>query len=160
MGLRCWWRGRGLQESLMENYRATWWSTAHLLHSRSVWDTYRQQKHNANLQLFQTLTDTDRCKEHIPSAWYWQISLLLLTVCCGYWIGQRAVNQSVHAPVQCVFPSLCLYRGGARTLDPHTDSDPYCSRWVTRSVKTTHENMRNNILHLLWHMNDRWNKII
>lgn len=123
-GQRCWWRGRGLQESWMENCRATWWSTAHLLHSRSVWDTY---SHNQTRR-----DDFWACSSNWRSP-----SSLLLTVCYGYRIGHWAVNQSVCPPVQCVFSSVCLYRGGARTLDPHTDSDTYCSWWVTRSVKTT-----------------------
>lgn len=138
MGQKCWWRGRSLQGSWMENYRATWWSTAHPPHSRSVWDAssnWDWWKNWSRLKKISSQLDTE------------SPSFLLLTVCCGHWIGHRAVNQSVCPLVQCVFSSVCLYRGGARTLDPHTDADAYCSRWVTTSVKIINENMKNDILY-------------
>lgn len=54
----------------------------------------------------------------------------LWTVLCGYRVGHRAVPQPVGAAVQCVLPSLCLYRGREGALDPHTDSDSHQPWWV------------------------------
>lgn len=76
---------------------------------------------------------------------YWQPpSFLFLTVCGGYWIGHWAFNQSVCAPVQCVFSSVCIYRGRTRTLDHHTDSNTYYSWWV-KLLKST-DKIVNNIM--------------
>lgn len=56
-----------------------------------------------------------------------------LSGCHQYRLGHWVRNQSVCPPVQCLFPSVCLYRGGSRTLGTHSDSDTQRSWWVTKS---------------------------
>lgn len=107
-GRRCWWCGRCLQESWMGNCRASWWSTAHLLHSRSVWDTQH---------------DTHRWKENPQSASYWLFTSLLYDSLL--WIPDWTPSCRSICPSRCpTCPTECVPTPG-----PDKDPGPRHRLW-------------------------------
>lgn len=154
MGQRCWWRGRGLRESWMESYTATWWSTARLPHSRSVWDEFAHSKTQREAvmvwwTLFIKSTDmTD--KEETSSL----LDTDRLPLFCWQFVVDTGLDTelsiNLSTPLSNVTFRVCAYTGAGQ--GPWTPTQTLTliapGEWQG-SVRAANEHINDNILHLL-----------